>query len=75
MLLDLYLWMGEPWNSEAVRENRTSQTSARLEANVNPQTYIFDVCLSWGDCRQAYQDSGGTTSNCQTDFDATVTHP
>jgi hypothetical protein len=74
-LLDLYLWMGDPWNSESVMGNRTSETSSRLDADVTERTYLFDVCLGWSDCRQAWQDSGGTTDSCLTEFTLTVNHP
>jgi tetratricopeptide (TPR) repeat protein len=74
-LLDLYLWMGEPWNSDSVAGNRISETSARLAADVDERTYLFDVCLGWSDCRQAWQDSGGTTEPCHTEFTLTVNHP
>jgi len=74
-LLDLYLWMGEPWNSDSVAGNRISETSARLEADVTERTYLFDVCLGWSECRQAWQDSGGTTDPCLTEFALTVNHP
>ncbi len=74
-LLDLYLWMGEPWNSDSVMGTRTSETSARLDADVTERTYLFDVCLGWSDCRQAWQDSGGTTDSCYTEFTLTVNHP